>query len=102
MKKNKATVSFLGVDENVSINKAQYSNGRTAYLLICDTGEPFCNLTVNLVDEENVNNNQFFIKNSAPEFQIALQLEKMGLIKRTDRQAASGFLNNYATLWEEL
>ena len=103
MKTDNVTIFIYGTQEKLKIHKCYYGNQRTAYTFTCyDSGEPFCKLTTNLPDEENVQENQFFIKNSEPEVLIAEQLEKEGLIKRTTRQAGSGFCDTYATLWEEL
>lgn len=100
LKKDKIDFVYFGQLEKLTITEAEYSNGRTAILLNCDNGEPFCKLTVNLYDEPDVKENQFFIKNNGPEFDVAKFMEEEGLIKRTNRIAPSVYVKNYAMLWE--
>ena len=99
LKKEKIVIIYYGEECELIISEEKYLNDRVCILLTTITGEPFCKLTVN-IDEEKIDDNQFFIKNIYPENYIAEQLEKEGLIKRAGRTVGCNYHNNYATLWE--
>jgi hypothetical protein len=104
MKLNKESlmVECYGANYVVTFDVRQYPNGRTAILLVTNGGEPFCKLTVNMVDEDDIAESEFFIKNENPEHAIAIQLGLAGIIRRSPKKrfAPSDFSDHYATLWE--
>lgn len=97
-----ALVDCYGEKMYVMISVGAYSNGRTAILMTCESGEPFCKLTVNLPDESDITENEFFIKNADPEHMIAEQLATLNLIRLSPkrRDGVSPFNDHYASLWE--
>ncbi len=105
LNKDRVVISLYNETEEVLIHTDSYSNGRPAIVLFYHNGEPYSKLTVNRV-EEAIGENQFFIKNDDPEYSIACQMEEEGIIRRVpgdddgERQADSGRVAAYATLWE--
>jgi len=83
----------------LELRVARYRNGRTAIHAFTPEGEPEHAVTVNLVDEP-LGPNQIFVprKGNAPE--VALALEREGVLRRTGEWASSGYVEHYADKWE--
>lgn len=89
----------------VRTSVTQYDNGRLAVQAITVggevSGEPYCKLTVNLVDEET-GEDEFFVKiqfGSAPVV-LAVAMERMGLIRKIGKPVSSGRVARYAEKYE--
>lgn len=75
---------------NVRLHCAQYGNGRLAIQAICDDGEPYGNLTVNLPNEE-LGEGELFIKTWGGNEELTACALATGLFIDTDRPIVTGW-----------
>lgn len=83
------------------LSRGQYGNGRPALQAITDDGEPFCTVTVNLVNRQP-GEGEFFVKCELSEFGGAPLLRAIveaGLAYPTGTFVAEGFSERYAEIW---
>jgi len=86
---------------NVKLIAEKYQNGRLAIIGICDNGEEFSVLTVNLPDCSGVLEvNQAYIKDWSENEQFAQAALQSGFFKDTGFTVKTGFAN--AKIWEVL
>lgn len=86
-------VNFL--NENCTVIYNQYDcNGRTAIELICEDGEPMAVATVNIVDE-NIMDNEVIIKNYSENNGILDALINSGIISKPVSTVNVGFEKGY-------
>lgn len=91
-------VKFQHDGEELFLQVGEYSNGRVAVQLFANTG-PYCTLTVNIYNSP-CGIDQFYVKVGGIEEIIAQRLADVKLIQPTNTYADSGFVKNYARLWE--
>ena len=93
-------VDLFGTKYNVKLVSENYSNGgRLAIEGICDDGEPFSTLTVN-IGNANLKENEVCIKNWSENEQFADAAKKSGYFKDTGKRIQTGFVE--AEIWEVL
>jgi len=83
----------------VELRKGRYTNGRLAICLIeVKSGEPWCDLTVNLPDSE-LDDGEFFVKTWSENADTTTALiEQTDLFINTGRIVPTGYVN--ANVWK--
>ena len=83
------------------LSRGQYGNGRAALQASTDDSEPFCTVTVNLVNRQP-GEGEFFVKCELSEFGAADLLKAIveaGLAYPTGTFVSEGFVERYAEIW---
>lgn len=66
------------------------NNDRLAVQLFTAGGEPYCTLSSNFVDADNVEPNEFVMKDYSENEAVADAIKRAGLFLNTNKMAASG------------
>lgn len=83
-------------DEDITVMKALYGNGRIAITLLCADGEPYGTFSVNL-PEQPIGASEVFIKVWEENEALRVPMLSTGLFEDTGRRVTTGFVE--AEVW---